>query len=280
LKLWDIESLKFLRTLSGHSAEVSDFVCCAGSTLSCGLDAVRFWDLRSPTGHVLVSEGMSAIALPRSHNPLSFVASSALGDIICFDMVAGRIRYRARAHSKAICNLEYNQDNSSFLSSGIDGTIRLWSTFNSECLSSFSSPSKAKCIFSRFMSGGSVGGLFSDGTFRCWDLNGRLSTTTPIKGLSLGISAKRFAHMGLGRLLIPNSDGGLHMRSIQADGYGWNSIRGHADDVSSVDFATVNTQRLILSTGYGLDCSAVMWRQHCTSTIVSFKEVFPQIVGL
>ena len=283
LKIWDIETVALLKSLANHACDVSDFKSSGALIISVAADGSRLWDTRTTSAPVvLTKDNLTSLALPGGNNMREITFSNREGEILCFDLIAGKYRCRAKAHRQSICNIYYGEDNSQFLTSGLDGVMRLWSTVNLECLASFSTPAKNKCLFSRFLSNSIVAGLFNDGSVRQWNLTDRIYTSKTSKGFNVGNSCKNFTTLPAGAIIAPNADGGIDTLA-SGDEQIRKSVRAHSDDASHVDFAINAMVPMIITCGYGLDCSAVIWREVSETEPrpkISFHEVFPQIVGL
>lgn len=54
------------------------------------------------------------------------LGGSEEGSILIWDLVEAKILQRYLGHTGAVTSIEWNPKNKSFISAGIDGTIRLW----------------------------------------------------------------------------------------------------------------------------------------------------------
>lgn len=283
LKSWDIEYCQLVNTMASHCCDISDFAIKGVLTFSAAADGVRLWDSRvSVSPLVITSEKCTSLAVPNSNNLREITLSNTDGELVQIDLVGGKTRSRAKAHRQFLCNITYSEDDSSCLTSGIDGIMRQWSSSNLECLASFSTPAKNKCLFASYVGRTAVAGLFNDGSVREWHSSDRIFPDRTFKGFNVGSSCKSFTRPSSGRLIVPNADGGIDLMENGNEDV-WRSVRAHSDDVSSVDSTSSPSGQLLLTCGYGLDCSAVVWREideSVTMRRISFREVYPQIVGL
>ena len=303
LFVWDPRTGLPIRSLLGHSQEVSDLVYhgSGNGLLSASLDGnIRLFDLRCSSSSACLSfpqssmhsehkDEFTCVTTGRSANSPLIAAGTTGGVIRFFDLRLNIMQVSTFAHYNSICSLEMSSDDSMLISSCLDGTIRIWSATRGDCLMSVtdgkSNPSP--CVFAGFMDGkDEFVGLFLDSSVRHWDLNDRIHSRGRITGPTMTNSTKTFARIqdGIG---VPSEDGLVYFLDPYTGKELQPHTKAHADDVLSVDCY----EDLMISTGAGEDSSAVLWLRTSTepeaSAIVkspdysvSYNLVSPQIEGL
>ena len=277
LKVWDLSTQRHMNTLSAHSGPISDFQSLQQLIVSASTDGIKGWDLRQP-GHVKITSSGSFSAVSMSAKIDSqLIFGDFEGNIHFMDLRSGKFQHSLTGHGSTVSSIDIAEDGKVFLSSSIDGTARLWSRENADCLSTFASPSRSGCMFGRLLPNCRVTCLFSDSTLRCWSARDRSALEFKIVNLPLGKSAKNF-EFDNGLLVVPTNQGGIQFLNHSGNVH-YSSIKVHSDDVSHVEISG----NAMVSTGYGVDSSIVLWKRGISEIdqdCIMFSEVFPQIVGL
>lgn len=132
-RLWSTPQIAPLRLLVGHDSDV-DVVAwhpnnAYAFTASGGHDrTIRMWDIqraiavRMFTGHI-----GNITALSCSPNGKIIASADDRGEIVLWDIAAGRLMKRMRGHSRGgIWSLDWSVESTVLVSAGADGTVRVW----------------------------------------------------------------------------------------------------------------------------------------------------------
>lgn len=274
IKLWDTSTESVSTTKLANKGSISDFCIAGNHVFTSGDEGINHWDLRSRETHPVLFGVYVNVVISSDNRTL--VTSSETGDLHLVDLIAGKTLLRVRAHGKRISNLHLSSDNSTVLSTSLDGTIKTWSAISGDPINSFTSQSQSRCLHGCFLGSNEIAGLFGDDVLRIWDIENRSEVCRSMRGLNVGNSIKNFCEADGDYLVIPGATGTLQFFK---DGIlSRTSPRVHIDDIS---FVSASGDRL-LSSGYGVDSSIVMWKRHesLVEPRITFNEVYPQIVGL
>jgi WD40 repeat protein/DNA-directed RNA polymerase subunit RPC12/RpoP len=136
LRVWDSESGQCLRTLEGHSAEVSLSTTPHGRrAISGSADrTLRLWDLES--GQCLRTlEGagwvMSVSVTPDSRRAVS---GGSDNNLRVWDMESGKCLRILEGHSEPVCSVSVTPDGRRAVSGSGDNTLRVWDLESGQCL--------------------------------------------------------------------------------------------------------------------------------------------------
>jgi WD40 repeat protein len=108
LKLWEAGSGRLLRTLEGHSGEVTSVGFSPdGATVVSGYseDTVKLWDARS-----------------------------------------GSLLRTLEGHSVAVTSVAFSPDGTMVVSGSADNTLKLWDASNGDCLDTFTGDAPFRCV--------------------------------------------------------------------------------------------------------------------------------------
>jgi WD40 repeat protein len=299
--LWDAASGLATRSLS-QTHEVTD-VAFHGSGMglitSCLDGIIRVFDLRSGSSAPVLSLSSNArpngdfaefscLAVGSSVNSPFIAGGTTMGQIYCFDMRKSALSCSMFAHYNTVCSLEVADNGETFISSSLDGSIRLWSALRGDCLMTVTdgTSNTSACVYANYVKKDEEFiGLFLDSTIRRWTTRDRIHCQQKVTGPKMVNSTKTFSKTSNDSIAVPSEDGYVHFLSL--DGKPCQSpVKAHADDVLSVDVRG----DLMISTAGGEDSSAVLWlRANSDSEAarikgvdygVTYSLVSPQIEGL
>lgn len=140
IKLWDVKEGTLIRTLEGHSADVTCLAFSSseqGEILASGsLDnSIRIWDaedgelLKTLRGH---TSPIRALAI--SPNGKTLATGSDDKSIRLWDIANGTLTQTLGGHTDSVLAVAYSQDGSMLASGSADNTIRTWSTTDGSLL--------------------------------------------------------------------------------------------------------------------------------------------------
>jgi WD40 repeat protein len=130
IEIWDIASGRLTRVLSGHTADVAGLALDpTGKTLaSAGLDhGVRLWNLADGSSRLLGETAGRAYRLDWDLREKRLVVPTSTGEISVWSLTSGQ-RVSFMAHHGEVNRVELAPDGKTALSTGDDGTLRLWDT--------------------------------------------------------------------------------------------------------------------------------------------------------
>jgi WD40 repeat protein len=294
--IWDLSTGKALRSLDGHSKEVTDCVyhgTSNGVMTSCMDGVARLFDLRSSRSTAVVTlpkpssqenaEGLTCLTTGNNGNSPLLITGSAMGNIQFFDLRSLRLCTSSFSHYNSICSLETSPDDTMIVSSSLDSTIRIWSAHKGDCLLSYNNGNSnpSPCVYGGFTSDSKgVIGLFLGSSIIRMDLSDRVYPREKLSGPTISNSTKTFARIDShGGIAVPSEDGSIHFLGGR---HSQRPMKAHADDCLSVDCRG----DILVSTGAGEDSSAVIWVRQPLGEVppedykMTFNLVSPLIEGL
>ena len=293
--VWDTATGEALRSFSGHPSEISD-LCYHESGLgvltSCIDGKLRLFDFRSSSSGASLSLSAhddapeySCLAVGSSVNSPLVVGGTTCGRLMSFDLRRGTLVMSALAHYNSLSSLATSEDDDMLISSSLDGTIRLWSTKQGDCLMTVTdgTSNQAPCVYAGFTGNGAeFTGLFLDSVIRRWKTSDRIYCQGKVIGPKMTNSTKTFASISSQAIAVPSEDGYVHFLDLSTGKTVQAPKKAHADDILSVDVRG----DVLVSTGAGEDSSAVIWIRssenlsHADDYNITYALVSPQIEGL
>ena len=310
MKIWDVNTRQAINTVYSQVGAVSDFVFKDDILFSGGEYGMSFHDTREKQSFKpITTERVTAVGIDRhsesNANGRTLVYSTLSGQLVFFDLLLGREVARVQVHKSLISSLSFSADGSVVATAGLDGNLRLVSAINFDIIHSYGSYNQKPCLFSKILDASEVeclqrqsyrdeegtrtrdlntidsrtslaiGALYGDGIFRLYSTRSRLEPVLNMKHIQCGNSSKNFA-VASDYVAFPSSKGSVSFWRGGREVYRSPVI--HADDCSWVEA----TENLLVSCGYGVDSSAVVWTRtsEWEEPDVSFDPVFPQVVGL
>jgi WD40 repeat protein/serine/threonine protein kinase len=259
IKLWDRETHKELRTLSGLSGHLGPVTSLAftpdGKRLaSAGWDGkVKLWNVA--TGHLLHTLGrhrkyVNSVAISADGRRLA----SGSGDrtVMIWDPSTGKLLLTLKGHTGGVYSVAFHPDSKRLASGSSDGTVKIWDATAARVLHTFS-PRKGliqTVAFSRDGQFLAAGGI--DGMIRLWDVpSGRLIHTLP-NSVAL-VSSVAFSRDGK-RLAAGSFEKAVKIWDV-ASGQEIVTLGGQTDAVMSVAFSPDGD---LLASG-SLDRTVMLW---------------------
>ncbi|KAF4673170.1 hypothetical protein FOL47_010879 [Perkinsus chesapeaki] len=359
-KIWDLNVGRLIVTLSGgHIHPLTDCTWHGSGNwvvTSCEGGAVLLWDIRAsaegPIGRAKCEDPAYCVSMGNSPNCCSLASGDSQGVLHLWDIrqFASLSSHYTSSQNKPhidtvashgpLSSVGYAQDDSVIFTAGLDGMIRLWSSWSGDCLRTLGAgASGTECMGATMQSRDIrdkstpvyVAGLYSDGLARVWDLRSHqtmrwlhgfeqpgnncrgMSESAPssraqsVQGSPQSTSTKAPSNKEEGDkikhfcrpcvttdseaplLFVPGLDRRLYVIDLCSGKQTGRSPVGHLCALSSV--SANSNGRVLATTGYGRDASAVIWLVQKTTgeeeeTEVeelnkgAFHEVPPQIAGL
>lgn len=132
-RLWVTKQIAPLRLFVGHDADVETVAWHPNSayifTGSGGSDrTVRMWDVqRGSAVRIFTGHTGNVTSLACAPNGKVIASADDKGEILLWDIAAGRLMKRMRGHSRGgIWSLDWSVESSVLISAGADGTVRVW----------------------------------------------------------------------------------------------------------------------------------------------------------
>ena len=133
-RLWTTSHIAPHRLLVGHDADVDCLAWHPNSaylfTAACSPDrSVRMWDIqRGSAVRLFTGHAGNVTALAASRDGRLLASADDRGDILLWDLAAGRLVKRMRGHARGagVWSLDWSVESSVLVSAGADGTVRVW----------------------------------------------------------------------------------------------------------------------------------------------------------
>jgi WD40 repeat protein len=136
-KIWSVESLKCLHTLSGHLSCINSLVFSKNNEYLFTASAdgtIRVWNTLTGQCTLILSGHSDWIWTVASHPSSRLIASSGDDRIIrIWDLENGECTKILRGHTNGVKSLVFTPDGRSVISSGWDKTVRIWDIHTGIC---------------------------------------------------------------------------------------------------------------------------------------------------
>ncbi|KAF4683459.1 hypothetical protein FOZ60_009047 [Perkinsus olseni] len=297
----------------------------ASSCIFTSVDLLVCRSLGVPVGSAKCDDPTYCVSLGNSPNSCSLATGDCQGVLHLWDVrqFASLSSHYPSDHNKPyidavashapLSSVEHAQDDSVIITAGLDGAVRLWSSWSADCLRTLGAgASGTECmgatIATRDIRDKSasvyVAGLYSDGLARVWDLRSNRSMrlqpvvgrspsqsspeSTSTKAPSTGEEEKIknlcrpcISMWRAGReldsplLYIPGLDRRLYAVDLLSGRPIAKSPVGHTCPISSI--CCCSTGEVLVSTGYSRDASAMVWRVWGDGTVGSLDEEIDEL---
>jgi serine/threonine protein kinase len=177
IKLWDLDTLQPLRTLTGHLDIVPAIVISPDGNLviSGSADkAITFWEIA--TGRRLANLPLHAdtvLALAVSPVEKLLASSSFYDPITLWDMALGHKRHGLLGHTARIDTLTFSPDGTLLASGSGDMTIKLWNTDTGEEIRTLTGHAHQISSLAFNPDGSTLASASWDGTVKLWNVKNR-----------------------------------------------------------------------------------------------------------
>ncbi len=255
IKLWDLEKLQLLRTVTGHLDIIPALVISPDGKLMVSGSADKilgFWEL--PSGKRLSSlalhlDTVLALALTPDGNLLA--SSSFYDPITVLDLNTGQARHGLTGHTARVDTLAFSPDGTILASGSGDRTIKLWDMGTGNEIRTLEGHAQQISSLAFSPDGATLASGSWDGTVKLWNLRTRRQGRTlelesgRVNSLSFSGDGKKLA-IASDSLQLWNLPSG---KRISLEG-------GHLDTVSAIAFGA--TDQTLISAGF--DRTIKIWR--------------------
>jgi len=202
IKLWDLDTLQPLRTLTGHLDIIPAIVISPdGNLLISGSadKAITFWEIA--TGRRLANLPLHAdtvLALAVSPVEKLLASSSFYDPITLWDMALAHKRHGLLGHSARIDALAFSPDGTVLASGSGDMTIKLWDTNTGAEIRTLAGHAHQISSLAFSPDGNTLASASWDGTVKLWNLKTRrqgrmLEVSGRVNGVAWSADGKKLA---------------------------------------------------------------------------------------
>jgi WD40 repeat protein len=275
VRLWDANTGKLVRTLSGHNDAVASvaFSPDGHRLASASLDkTVRLW--KPDTGELVATlVGQTDIVESVAFSPDGHTLATASADHTArlWDSYTGQPIGLPMIHTNEVTEALFSPDAQRLATSSMDGTVRFWNASTGQEIGAPPAAAGAGIIGIAFQPDGShVASASTDGGIQLWDSYTGLPLTAPLKKHQNAVTAVAFSPDGM-RLVSGGSDGALQAwslggLSLDVEAIGWPTV-GHQGEVTGV-VLSVDGQHL---TSAGADSTVRTWNFAGAPPIIDVK---------
>jgi len=269
IKLWDVETGKELRTLTGHSSAVSSIAFSADGTLMISGSedkTVRLWDVKTGQEiHTLKDHSQGVTSVAFSPNGKSIASSSKDRTIDIWSVSDGSLQKTLKGHAQALTSVAFSPHSALLASGSDDNTIKLWEMKKGELTRTLSGHTNSVLSVAFSPTGTTLASGSRDNTVRLWDVATGAEVRTLV-GHSALVSSVAFSPDG------KTVASGSWDKTIKL----WNVVSGselmllkaHSDRVSSVVFSPDG--RTLAAGGYD---SITLWDVDSGRKLRTFEDL-------
>ncbi len=242
IKVWDIETERVLKTLSGHQDVVRSLVLTPdGKTLISGSGdcTIKIWDLQTNQPIQTLKQGSAVWALALSPDGKTLFSAGDDGVFNVWQLASGERLQAVPAHSSRIFAIAVSPDGKTLATASFDQTIKLWNAQTGALLTTLSGHTDAVRALAFSPDGKTLASASWDKTLKLWNWDtGELIRT--FVGHKARVVEVRFSPDG--KTLISGSvDNSINFWALQ-DGTLLRSLSGHTDWVLSLSIAPPSTR--------------------------------------
>ncbi|PZV12770.1 MAG: hypothetical protein DCF22_11685 [Leptolyngbya sp.] len=202
IKLWDLDTLQPLRTLTGHLDIIPALVISPdGNLLISGSadKAITLWEIA--TGRRLANLPLHAdtvLALAVSPMEKLLASSSFYDPITLWDMALGHKRHGLLGHTARIDALAFSPDGTLLASGSGDRTIKLWNTDTGAEIRTLTGHAHQISSLAFSADGNTLASASWDGTVKLWNVRNRrqgrmLEASGRVNGVAWSADGKKLA---------------------------------------------------------------------------------------
>lgn len=229
IKVWDIQTGRVIKTLSGHQDVVRWLILTRdGETLISGSGdrTIKIWDLQ--TGQVLqtLNQGSAVWGLALSPDQKTLYSGGEDGTLKMWQLSSGALLETIAAHSSQLCSIAVSPNGKIVATASVDRTIKLWNAQTSTLIKTITGHTDAVRAVAFSPDGKTLASASWDNTLKLWNgQTGELIRT--LTGHRSRVIAVRFSSDG--KTLISGSvDNRINIWAVQ-DGTLLRSLLEHTD---------------------------------------------------
>ncbi|WP_224361002.1 pentapeptide repeat-containing protein [Hyalangium versicolor] len=269
VRLWEADSGRELRALSGHSASVRSvsFSPDGRHLASAGADGtVRLWEADSGRElRALLGHSIRVLSVSFSPDGRRLASAGEDGTVRLWEADSGRELRALLGHSDWVRSVSFSPDGRRLASAGEDGTVRLWEADSGRELRVLSGHSASVWSVSFSPDSGRLASAGEDGTVRLWEADSGRELRV-LSGHSASVWSVSFSPDG-GRLASAGGDGTVRLREADS-GRELRVLSGHSGWVLSVSFSP-DGRRLASA---GEDSTVRLWEADSGRELRSLSE--------
>jgi WD40 repeat protein len=239
VKLWNVESDKELKTLSGYSYSVRSVSFSPDSkTLAASGSydkTVKLWDVESGKELKTLSGHFSDVwSVNFSPDGKTLASGSSDNTVKLWDMESGKELKTLSGHSSYVTSVSFSPDGKTLASGSYDKTVKLWDLESGKELKTLSGHFSHVWSVSFSPDGKTLASGSSDNTVKLWDMESGKELKT-LSGHFESVWSVSFSPDGK-TLASGSSDNTVKLWDLES-GKELKTLRGHSDDVRSVSFS-------------------------------------------
>jgi hypothetical protein len=189
VRLWDATSGQELRSLQGHTREVSAVAFSPDGTCLASADyggLVRLWDCRTGQELRTLSHGGTVYGVAFSPDGTSLASASDDRTVRLWDTATGQELFSMKGHTGAVISVAFSADGTRLASASGDKTVRLWDTSSGQELRTFKGHTDPVYRVAFSPDSTQIASAGQDATVRFWDAR-PLSPEVRVEREALGL---------------------------------------------------------------------------------------------
>ena len=182
MRLWDVETGKHIRTLTGHTALVTSVAFSPdGNTIAGGSydKTVRLWDVNTGTNtHTLTGHAALVTSVAFSPDGKTLASGSSDKTVRLWNVETETYTHMFK-HTGRVTSVAFSPDRKTLASGGYDKTVRLWDVHTHTNIHTLTGHTGGVKSVAFSPDGHTLASGSSDGTVRLWELPPTHVTLTP-----------------------------------------------------------------------------------------------------